>query len=381
MFCNFVTDSDLPNSNNEVNNANSVKSNVSKRKVEENRNYREVNENKNQSISKNSNIGSDNHKPNDKNDQINKNATENNYHIGSPKAIASINNNVNQPITNKYTSNTNINKDNHSIISKPNTQPLTHTIDNTKQLNSNNLENISNHANTSNNEKPNNILPNINTITTTTVVSTKPNIQKPNNDIITTSKSFNSINPSINHSLPSPPPPSPSQTNPVTKTITNTIKATKAANSVNTVTSASTVNTELEESVQKVLDEAEIIIRENIHTKEICNKCIDLSELIDQLTQEVLKLKQSVKIVMKGIPTNQLFLSKFSFWIVKLNLLRADIYKINDLIDKLKASKCPEQELISKRILMLSTAADNLVSGIQKSVSQQKLDLNVVVLG
>jgi len=30
---------------------------------------------------------------------------------------------------------------------------------------------------------------------------------------------------------------------------------------------------------------------------------------------------------------------------------------------------------------MLSTAADNLVSGIQKSVSQQKLDLNVVVLG
>jgi len=146
----------------------------------------------------------------------------------------------------------------------------------------------------------------------------------------------------------------------------------------------STENENIVDSISKILqdfEDAQIIKRNTFITKEVCNKCTDFTDMLNQLAQEVLKIKNNIKLIMNRKTSNQTYLVKFSNWIIKINLLRADILKINDFIDILKTKNCPKQDFNEKMLMMLSAACVNLVEHIEKSIKQQHLDLKLDVLG
>jgi len=147
-----------------------------------------------------------------------------------------------------------------------------------------------------------------------------------------------------------------------------------------TLTSNKTTNL-IMNSLNKVIATAEKMVNKEIEVIEVCSKCIELEGLLRRLTKEILFIKKDIRKTFSSKSLNQqAFLFKFSYWVMKINFLRADIFKLNDLLESLKTSNCPGQEDNTKKLLLLSNASDHLVGIIQNISKKEELNLNVVAL-
>ena len=142
----------------------------------------------------------------------------------------------------------------------------------------------------------------------------------------------------------------------------------------------STFSNILIHTLNQAINAAEKIVKKEVQVIEVCSKCLELDDFLKLLTKEVLNIKNDIKSTFDTKLNQQTFLMKFAYWVTKTNLLRADIFKLNDLLETLKTSNCAGQEDNSKKLLLLSNASDHLVEIIQSLGKKEDLNLKVAAL-
>jgi len=279
-------------------------------------------------------------------------------------------------ISNRLSNDTNINNTSIAInnpisdIASNNTtittnQAINNTINNTT-TNTNTNNNNSNINNVNTNSSPINITKSL--INTNNTIIALNNTNIPNNT--NTLNNSNTANKSNNTKTTNPTNPT-NTTNP-TNNITNCTSdnCTGTDNATNNI-----INT-----INNAIKSADSVANKEIKVIQVCSNCMELDHFLKELTKEVLSLKNDIHDTFASSLIQQTFLYKFSAWVMRVNLLRADIFKLNDLLETLKTANCPGQEDNSKKLLLLSSASDHLVEIIQNIQSNEQLDLKVVAL-
>lgn len=115
--------------------------------------------------------------------------------------------------------------------------------------------------------------------------------------------------------------------------------------------------------------------------KEICLHCLEILEALDFLVEEIKIIKSKQK---KLMDSKNLSYKQKSFKIANLinnvNYIKADLFKLNEILKTLQKADCPNFVNNSKKYRMVVNYTNKLVEIIQHSLKTLNLNINLVIL-
>jgi hypothetical protein len=164
------------------------------------------------------------------------------------------------------------------------------------------------------------------------------------------------------------------------KNITHTAKISiihsPSNNTIRNKNSTNSSSSEIPNYLLKVIaDQSEAI------KKEICFHCLEILEALDFLVGEIkiIKNKHKKLIESKNLNSKEKSL-KVANLINNINYVKADLYKLNEILKTLQKADCPNFLNNSKKYRMVVNYTNKLVEIIQQSLKSLNLKLNLVIL-
>jgi hypothetical protein len=170
--------------------------------------------------------------------------------------------------------------------------------------------------------------------------------------------------------------------------LNQTNKTVNLINSTNTALKESTINsTHLDISDHKTnssitSDDLLSIIAdqtENIKN-EICFSCLEINTSLNILIDEIKMIKKTLKQLETGNPSSKEVYSQISNCINNLNLIKADLFKLNEILDTLQKANCKNFMENSKKYTLVVNSSNKILEKIQSVLRKFKININLVVL-
>jgi hypothetical protein len=114
---------------------------------------------------------------------------------------------------------------------------------------------------------------------------------------------------------------------------------------------------------------------------EICNSRIDISNGFDKLINSVTLIKKKLKqITSVNVILKDEIILDFTICINNLNLIRAELEKMNNLLENIKKANCKDLTDAQNKSDQAKNNLNALVESIQNFLRKTNLDLNLLIL-
>jgi hypothetical protein len=161
-----------------------------------------------------------------------------------------------------------------------------------------------------------------------------------------------------------------SETN-MTSTISNQIDSVKQiSNTTGNYTNSDPANNLL----LVIADQTESI------KKEICSNCLEISNALDIIINEVKKIKFRINLLMKKTFDQKQIILRISHAVNNINFIKADLFKLNVILNSLQKVNCPNYQINSKKYQLVVNSTNKLIEIIQDVIKKLKINVNLVIL-
>jgi hypothetical protein len=117
------------------------------------------------------------------------------------------------------------------------------------------------------------------------------------------------------------------------------------------------------------------------NTKEnLCYSCLDNTNLLKELLDEIKIIKQDLKLFNSDKNTKQDLIIKFSDYINKINLIKIELFKLTHLIEMLKRAECSMYKVNNDKFQAALRKTNQLIEAIQDAIRKQNLNVNFIVI-
>lgn len=113
---------------------------------------------------------------------------------------------------------------------------------------------------------------------------------------------------------------------------------------------------------------------------EICNNCLEINSALNILIEEIKNIKMQLKKLTSERLSKKDAYEKFSYCINNINLIKADLFKLNEILDTLQKANCSNFMDNSKKYTLVVNSTNKLVEIIQNVIRKLNLNINLVVL-
>ena len=120
------------------------------------------------------------------------------------------------------------------------------------------------------------------------------------------------------------------------------------------------------------------------YTDKIKTEICDSSKLVNtslfQLDDQITEIKNDLKnLTEKDVNDNEMVV-KFTVCINNVNLIKADLIKINDILETLKKANCKNYDDTQKKFDSTTNLVNTLVTNIQNFIRTKNMNINLVIL-
>jgi len=113
---------------------------------------------------------------------------------------------------------------------------------------------------------------------------------------------------------------------------------------------------------------------------EICTNCLEINSALNVLIEEIKNIKVQLKKFTTEKLTKKDAYEKLSYCINNINLIKADLFKLNEILDTLQKANCDNFVDNSKKYTLVVNSTNRLVEIIQNVLRKLKININLVVL-
>lgn len=118
--------------------------------------------------------------------------------------------------------------------------------------------------------------------------------------------------------------------------------------------------------------------------KEICVHCLDISQYLDVIIEEIKRIKNKITSYkndkIKSLISSRKLHLKITRLINNVNYIKADLYKLNEILHILKRVKCSNYSENSNKYHMVVNSTQKLVEVLQKLGKNLNLRFDIVIL-
>jgi hypothetical protein len=118
---------------------------------------------------------------------------------------------------------------------------------------------------------------------------------------------------------------------------------------------------------------------ENIKN-EICSSCLEINTSLNILIDEIKLIKKTLHNLALEKPSIIDVYTKILNSINNLNLIKADLFKLNEILDTLQKANCNNFMENSKKYTLVVNSSNKLLEKIQDSLKSFNININLVVL-
>jgi hypothetical protein len=114
---------------------------------------------------------------------------------------------------------------------------------------------------------------------------------------------------------------------------------------------------------------------------ELCKSNNDIVKGLEKLMNNTSSIKNTLKhITSVSVIVKDDIILEFTVCINNMNLIRAELNKMSNLIENIKKANCKELTEVQKRFDEAKTLLNKLVEGIQNFLRKTNLDFNLLIL-
>jgi hypothetical protein len=113
---------------------------------------------------------------------------------------------------------------------------------------------------------------------------------------------------------------------------------------------------------------------------EICDSSKLINSSLNQLDDQINEIKNDLKNLTDQEKNENELIVKFTVCINNVNLIKADLIKISDILETLKKANCKHFEETQKKFDAESSLVNKLVTNIQNFLRTKNLNINLVIL-
>jgi len=113
---------------------------------------------------------------------------------------------------------------------------------------------------------------------------------------------------------------------------------------------------------------------------EICTNCLEINSALNVLIDEIKNIKAQLKQFTSDKLTKKEIYEKLSYCINNINLIKADLFKLNEILDTLQKANCSNFIDNSKKYTLVVNSTNKLVEIIQDVMRRLNININLVVL-
>jgi hypothetical protein len=119
---------------------------------------------------------------------------------------------------------------------------------------------------------------------------------------------------------------------------------------------------------------------ENIKN-EICSSCLEINKGLNVLIDEIKQIKSRLKNLNDKEYSGKFDLySELSHCINNINLIKAELFRLNNFLDTLQKANCKNYQENSKKYSLVVNSTNKLLEVIQNVVKKLGLNINLVIL-
>jgi hypothetical protein len=118
---------------------------------------------------------------------------------------------------------------------------------------------------------------------------------------------------------------------------------------------------------------------ENIKN-EICTSCLEISSSLNILIDEIKQIKKTLHDLIVEKPSIFDVYTKILHCINNLNLIKADLFKLNEILDTLQKANCNNFPENSKKYTLVVNSSNKLLEKIQDCLKTFNININLLVL-
>ena len=113
---------------------------------------------------------------------------------------------------------------------------------------------------------------------------------------------------------------------------------------------------------------------------EICTNCLEINSALSILIDEIKNIKAQLKKFTEEKLSKKDAYEKLSYCINNINLMKADLFKLNEILDTLQKANCSNFIENSKKYSLVVNSTNKLVEIIQNLLRKLNININLVVL-
>jgi len=113
---------------------------------------------------------------------------------------------------------------------------------------------------------------------------------------------------------------------------------------------------------------------------EICTNCLEINSALNILIDEIKNIKAQLKKFTEEKFSKKDAYEKLSYCINNINLIKADLFKLNEILDTLQKANCRNFLDNSKKYTLVVNSSNKLVEIIQNVMRKLNININLVVL-
>jgi len=164
--------------------------------------------------------------------------------------------------------------------------------------------------------------------------------------------------------------------NKISKTISNVNNKTDTEKDLSLINKTDNSNNSItsDDLLDLIADQTESI------KNEICSNCLEINNALNILIDEIKNIKSQLKkFSADKLPKKEAY-EKLSYCINNINLIKADLFKLNEILDTLQKANCSNFVNNSKKYTLVVNSTNKLVEIIQNVMRKLNIKINLVVL-